>query len=179
MINNVINILKSGGIGIIATDTIYGIVGQALNKVTVERIYKLKKRRPSKPFIVLINSLEDIELFGIKLSAKERDQITQFWPGPVSIILRCESIKFSYLHRSGGTLAFRMPAKDELRDIIKLTGPLVAPSANPEGQLSADSIKQAKIYFGDNVDFYQSGKTTNRPSKIIKITGGEIIVIRD
>jgi L-threonylcarbamoyladenylate synthase len=179
MINKVINILKSGGIGIVATDTIYGIVGQALNKATVERIYTLKERQPSKPFIILIDSFADIELFGIKFSSKERDQIMQFWPGPVSIILRCDNDIFSYLHRGGNTLAFRMPVKDSLRKLIQSTGPLVAPSANPEGKLPADTIKQSKIYFGDNVDFYQSGKTTNRPSKIIQIIEGEIIVIRD
>jgi len=177
-INNITDILKSGGIGIIATDTIYGVVGQALNRDAVDRIYRLKQRQPSKPFIILVDSLTDIESFGNKLSTEEREQIMQFWPGPVSIILRCDNDKFSYLHRGGNTLAFRMPAKDSLRNLIQSTGPLVAPSANPEGQPPADSIKQAKIYFGDNVDFYQSGKTTNRPSKIIQVIDDEIIVIR-
>lgn len=172
-------ILITGGIGVIATDTIYGIVGQALNQDVVDRIYKLKQRQPSKPFIILVDSLTDIELFGIKLSPKEREQIMQFWPGPVSIILRCGSDKFSYLHRGGKTLAFRMPAKDELRNLIKLTGPLVAPSANPEGLPPANSIKQAKAYFGKNVDFYKSGKTSSRPSKIIQIIDGKVVVIRN
>jgi Putative translation factor (SUA5) len=179
IIDDITGILKSGGIGVIATDTIYGIVGQALNEPTVERIYKLKQRQPSKPFIILINSLTDLDLFDIQLSADERDKIMQFWPGPVSVILRCDNNKFSYLHRGGNTLAFRMPAKDWLRNIIKSTGPLVAPSANPEGQLPANTVKQAKIYFRNTVDFYKSGKITNHASKIIQIIGGEIVVIRN
>jgi len=177
--NKIVEIIKFGGIGIIATDTIYGIVGQALNESTVNRIYKLKQRQPSKPFIILIDSLVDLNLFDIKLSTDEIDEVMKFWPGPVSVILRCENTKFSYLHRGGNTLAFRMPAKNWLRSIIKSTGPLVAPSANPEGQLPADDIKQAKAYFGNNVDFYKSGKTTNQASKIIQITDGNIIVIRN
>ncbi|HZJ34924.1 MAG TPA: L-threonylcarbamoyladenylate synthase [Candidatus Angelobacter sp.] len=178
-VNNIKDILNNGGVGIIATDTIYGMVGQALNESALERIYKLKLRQPSKPFIILINSLADLVLFDIQLSDDERDEVMKFWPGPVSIILRCENTKLSYLHHGGSTLAFRMPAKNWLRNIIKSTGPLVAPSANPEGQPPADTIKQAKTYFGNNVDFYQSGKTTNRASKIIQIIDGEIIVVRD
>ncbi|MEK7522400.1 MAG: Sua5/YciO/YrdC/YwlC family protein [Patescibacteria group bacterium] len=52
-------ILKNGGIGVIPTDTIYGIVGSALNKKTVERIYKLRRRNLKKPMIVLIGSIND------------------------------------------------------------------------------------------------------------------------
>ena len=178
-VNKIIETLKSGGVGVIATDTIYGIVGQALDETVVERIYKLKQRQLSKPFIILINSLADLESFGIKLSDKESNEIMKFWPGPVSVILNCEFSKFIYLHRGGNTLAFRMPAIDWLRDIIQSTGPLVAPSANPEGLAPADTIKQAKNYFGTKIDFYKSGKTTSRPSKIIQIKDGKIIVIRD
>ena len=48
------------------TDTIYGVVGQALNKKTVERIYTARKRMPSKPMIILISSVNDLRLFGIE-----------------------------------------------------------------------------------------------------------------
>ncbi len=47
-------ILKSGGIGVIPTDTIYGLVGSALNKKAVRRIYQLRQRNPKKPLIILI-----------------------------------------------------------------------------------------------------------------------------
>jgi L-threonylcarbamoyladenylate synthase len=71
-----------------------------------------------------------------------------------------------------------MPAIEELRDFIKESGPLVAPSANPEGLAPAQTIDDAKTYFGDTVDFYIEGSVNTKPSKIIKISGDTEEVIR-
>ena len=172
------DIICMNGIGVIATDTIYGIVGQALHSETVERIYSVKKRTPTKPFIILISKVEDVSQFGIDIDSSLRKKLESYWPGPVSIILDCPKDTFKYLHRGTHTLAFRLPAKDELRTLIEQTGPLVAPSANPEGFPPATNIDEAKEYFDDEVDFYNSGQVSSSPSKIIRIAGNEIEIIR-
>lgn len=153
----VVNILKSGGIGVLPTDTIYGLVGQALNPQAVERIYQVRRRRPDKPFIVLIGDMADLKLFGIELSSGQKDFCQRYWPGAVSIILPCHKKELSYLHRGADSLAFRLADDDRLRDLIRQCGPLAAPSANPEGQEPAISISQARDYFGSQVDFYVDG----------------------
>lgn len=170
--------LEKGGIGVLATDTIYGIVGQALKRDTVERIYAVKKRTPTKPFIILINDIKDLALFDVKIDQTIQTTLGEYWPGPVSIILDCDNPDFEYLHRGTKTLAFRMPSKPELIELLRLTGPLVAPSANPEGLEPAVDIPAAKAYFGDGVDFYLEGLVNLKPSKIIKITNDEIEIIR-
>jgi L-threonylcarbamoyladenylate synthase len=71
-----------------------------------------------------------------------------------------------------------MPAVETLRDFIKESGPLVAPSANPEGLTPAQTIDEAKAYFSDTVDFYIEGPVNTKPSKIIKITGNTEEIIR-
>jgi len=176
--NRVAEILQRGGIGVIATDTLYGVVGQALKRDAVERIYKVKKRTPTKPFIILISDIEDLKLFDVKIDQSMQASLKEYWPGPVSIILDCINPNFEYLHRGTYTLAFRMPAKLELAKLLKTTGPLVAPSANPEGLNPAQDINEAKAYFGDEVDFYQEGVVNLKPSKIIRITSEGIEVIR-
>jgi len=105
--------------------------------------------------------------------------LNEYWPGPVSIILPCESDKFAYLHRGTNSLAFRLPAKPELIETLKQTGPLVAPSANPEGMPPAKTIRKAKAYFGDAADFYyDKGKLTSLPSTLIAVSEGAITVKR-
>lgn len=179
MDNQIVKILKIGGVGVLLTDTLYGLVGQALNKRTVARIYKIKGRNNKKPLIILISSLKDLTRFGIKIDNKINKSLKSFWPGPVSIILPCPVKKFKYLHRDTKTLAFRLPKKNTLIKILKKTGPLVAPSANPEGQQPAQSIEEAKKYFGDNVDFYLTGvKSKCKPSTIIKVNNGGFEIIR-
>lgn len=174
-----IKILKCGGVGVLLTDTLYGLVAQAMTRKAVSRIYKIKGRNETKPLIILISRIEDVELFGVKLDEKTRKSLEKFWPGAVSVILPCELKKFEYLHRGTKTLAFRMPNKKSLIDIIKKTGPLVAPSANPQGIVPAKNITEAKRYFGEKVDFYQSGgKPKTKPSTVVSINNGDLVVIR-
>lgn len=159
--------LNQGKIGVMPTDTIYGLVGCALMPETVVRLYKVRKRSPHKPFIILISGLNDFKLFGIRLTVKQKNKLESFWPGPVSVILTCNQNKFAYLHRGTETLAFRYPKDSKLLRIIQKTGPLVAPSANPEGLLPAKNIKEAKKYFGKGVDFYKKGKVKYTASTLI------------
>src|SRR3989304_6798119 len=95
----IVEILRRGGITVIPTDTIYGLVGSAFSKKAIERIYKIKGRKKTKPFIILISSFNDLKRFNIKPSIKEFKILKKIWPGPVSIILPCPSKKFRYLHR--------------------------------------------------------------------------------
>jgi len=190
--NQVIKILQRGGIGVLPTDTIYGLAGRALDKNAVSRIYAVKKRSPEKPLIVLISSLSDLKLFGVELNKKTGSILRKLWPGEVSIILPVKYKKFFYLHHGAKSLAFRLPAKTQLISILRQTGPLVAPSANPEGLPPAINIAEARKYFesspflplrkGENkrrLDFYfGSGKLEAEPSTLIKIIDGKIEVLR-
>lgn len=171
-----IKILKEDGIGVLATDTLYGLVGSALSPKTVERIYRIKGRDTTKPLIVLIGSLDDLKLFKVEADKK---LLAKYWPGKVSIILPCDNEDFAYLHRGKKSLAFRFPKKESLITLLKETGPLVAPSANPEGSKPAETIKQAKEYFNDSIDFYlDEGKLTSLPSTLIAFDKGKAIIKR-
>lgn len=175
-----IKYLRRGKIGIIPTDTIYGLVGQALTKKTVGRIYEVRERTPDKPLIILIGSLDDLKLFGIRIDAKTKKLLAKYWPGKISIILPCKYKKFEYLHRGSNGLAFRLPDYDLLVEILKQTGPLVAPSANPEGNEPAANLAEARKYFGKKIDFYYgSGRLKSLPSTLIKIVKGKVEVLRE
>jgi L-threonylcarbamoyladenylate synthase len=150
-----IEILKQGGIGVIATDTLYGVVARALNQVAVERVYALKGRTTSKPCIILISSFEELALFGVAISAKQRETLSRYVPGPVSFILSCDATAPEYLHRGTHTLAFRIPRDARIQEFLRDTGPLIAPSTNPEGFQPATTTEEARKYFGDQVDFYK------------------------
>jgi L-threonylcarbamoyladenylate synthase len=177
--DNITKILRKGGIGVLPTDTIYGLVGLALSEEGVKRIYKVRKRNPKKPLIILISVLSDLEKFKVPLDKKTKTILKDIWPGKVSVILPCAEKRFEYLHRGTKGLAFRLPAKKSLRELIARTGPLVAPSANPEGVLPATSIAEAKNYFGNQVDFYYgSRRLESRPSTLIEVKNGKIKVLR-
>ena len=162
--------LKDGAIGVIPTDTIYGLCASALDKKAVEKVYRLKKRDPKKPMIILIGSLDDLRKFNIDLNAWQKKILKKVWPGKVSVVLPCSEKRFAYLHKGTKTLAFRLPKKRELLKILSISGPLAAPSANREGQTPSKNIAQAQKYFGKNVFYYGKGDLTGAPSTLIDLT---------
>jgi len=171
--------LRRGGVGVIPTDTIYGLAGLALNKKTVARIYKLRRRDPKKPFIILISSLKDLRSFGVHLTAKDKRALARLWPNSVSIVLPCSNKKFAYLHRGTGTLAFRYPKIKWLKELLLTTGPLISTSANFEGEPAAKTTTEAKIYFGEALDFYiDAGKQNGKPSTVVSLRKGKLTVLR-
>jgi len=186
---NLIKVLKNNGVVVMPTDTIYGIVGKALEKNIVERIYNIKKRVPEKPCIILIGNINELKKFFIVLSEKQKKELEKYWftlsevegSRPVSIILDCFDDSFEYLHRGTKTLAFRLPASQALRDLLLEVGPLIAPSANPEARFHSKNIKDAKKYFGNKIDLYiDNGELKSKASKLIKLNNdGSIIVLRE
>ncbi len=178
---DLINILKTGGIAVIPTDTIYGIVGSALSVDTVEKIYTLRKRNNKKPVIILISDIADIRnFFGIHLSRKEVGILKDIWPGKFSAIIDCPDDNFAYLHRGTKSLAFRVPGKVLLRRLIADTGPLIAPSANFEGEPPSGTAADARRYFGDAVDIYiDNGRLDGRYSTILKLEKKALVIIRE
>ena len=174
--------MAEGCVAVMPTDTIYGVLGSALQPKVVERIYKLRRRRPDKPFIILILGMSDIQKFDVNIRMSDIRILKRFWPGPVSVILPLgkQGIKkFRYLHRGTGAIAFRIPKLQWLRELLAKTGPLVAPSANPEGQPPAQTISQAQKYFGDRVDFYlDGGRIAGKPSILVEWKDDKIVAKR-
>ncbi len=174
-----IEILKKGGVGVIPTDTVYGMVGSALSVQAVNKISQIKNRTNGKGFIVLISSVDDLKIFGVETNETARIFMKKFWPGKVSIEFISLLPKFDYLKKVGQTIAFRLPDKTDLLESLKQTGPLVAPSANTEGEPPAKNIAEAQKYFGNKVDFYEDGGTLDSaPSTLVKIVGDKVEVLR-
>lgn len=171
--------LSAGQIAVIPTDTQYGIVTSALNQPAVERIYQLRKRSADKPMIILISEISDIKKFGIILTMSQLETLTRFWPNPLSIIIPSANPLLQYLHRGKKSIAFRLPRPEWLQNLLKTSGPLVAPSANFEGEPPASTIAEAEKYFSGQIDFYLDlGKLNNPPSTVIKLNNTDFEVIR-
>lgn len=173
-------ILNDGGIAVIPTDTLYGIVARAQDRCAVRRLYRLRRGAARKPFIILIASMSALREFGIAPTVAEKRFLQTVWPGKLSVIFSCSSPRFAYLRRGAQTLAFRVPRPRTLRNFLRAVGPLVAPSANPEGRKPAETISEARRYFGNRVDFYHGAgrRISGKPSTIISFVGKTAQIIR-
>ncbi len=160
-------ILLAGGIGVLRTDTLYGLVARADSDHAVKRIYVLKGRDDHKSPIVLIDGLD--QLYD-QVPSDSESLLQSVWPGPVSVILPSRQAPL-WIRRENDSVAYRMPDEPALRRLIRLVGPLIAPSANPQGKIPASSLQEAERYFTDQVDFYIDGGPVKdaEPSQLIMI----------
>ena len=174
----VVELLKNGAVGIIPTDTIYGVATCLFNQESVERLYQIKRREKTKPVgTILINDPFQIEHI---TEPKELRMAQVYWPGPTSVIIPV-SHKLDYAHKGYDSLPFRIPAVKELSELIAQTGPLATSSANFSGQPPATTLQDAISNFRELVDFYVDGGdlSLHKPSKIIRFDdSGEVEIIR-
>lgn len=172
--------IKNGAVAVIPTDTIYGIVSTALHHSPVEKVYKLRKRSSSKPMIILIESEKQIADLGINLSDEQLEMLSKLWPAPLSIVIDVDSKKLNYLHRGKKSLAFRKPDNEFLLKLLKISGPIVAPSANFEGENPATNVDEAVEYFTDSVAFYvDGGVLKSKPSTVAQLNDSKLVVLRE
>lgn len=168
---------QAGAVGVIPTDTVYGLVARAADKEAVARLYELKSR-DNKPGTLIAANLEQLEAIGLK--HRYIKAVEQYWPGAVSVIVPASDPELKYLHQGKMSLAVRIPADKKLQDILKETGALLTSSANHPGEPTANTIEQARGYFGDRVDFYEDGGDLSgrEPSTVIRIVDDAVDVLR-
>ena len=175
--DSVAKLLQSpNSVGVLPTDTVYGLVAQARDVDAVQRLYALKHRE-HKPGTLIAASIEQLVELGLK--RRYLSAVSQFWPGAVSVITPCGP-ELEYLHQGKLSLAVRIPDAPALRALLERTGPLLTSSANDPGHPTAVTVEQARTYFGDMVDFYIDGGDLSgqKPSTVIRIIDDEIEVIR-
>ena len=135
-------IIRRGGLVAFPTETVYGLGADAMNPEAVASVYEAKGRPSDNPMIVHISRASDIGQLTPMLSADIVTIIENFWPGPLTIVVKK---KEGVPDRTTGgldTVAVRMPDSKPALDLITLSGcPIAAPSANLSGSPSPTRAK--------------------------------------
>lgn len=167
--------LMQGCVGVLPTDTLYGLVCRASDEDAVRRLYNLK-HRSSKPGTVIAAYADQLVALGINEETVQR--AAQYWPGPVSVELKNN---IDYLTQGTGRNAYRVIAgPSQILNMLRVTGPLLTSSANLPGQPAAGTIQEAIAYFGDSIDFYVDGGdlSARSPSTLVVFESGQPVVVR-
>lgn len=129
------DILRSGGLVIIPTETVYGIAANMLNKKTLERLCEIKNRPKEKLFSLHIYEKAKIEEFAKDVPVSAYKLIDKFWPGPLTLIVRA---------KTQSNIGIRMPDnKIALSVLTRAEVPIVCPSANISGKPAPINFDQA------------------------------------
>lgn len=181
-------VLKSGGIAILPTDTVYGFSGitDILNSdktptpktdfKTDVKIRAIKGRSETKPLIQLIAKPEDIRLY---TDDDIPPELLSKWPGALTIIVSTK--EKSPLVQNVPTVAFRCPGDLWLRKIIEMCGaPIYSTSVNRSGQPILDEESKIIEEFGQEVDLIikDGDKKDALPSTLVSIENSTVKVLR-
>lgn len=163
-------------IGVLPSDTLYGVMCRAADKAAVTRLYALKQRE-HKPGTVIAASVEQLVDLGIP--RRYLKAVVQFWPNPISVVVPTTPA-LAYLDQSKMSLAVRVPDDPAIIQLLQKHGPLLTSSANQPGQPPATTIQEAQAYFGAAVDFYVDGGDLSgrEGSTIIRVVDDAVEVLR-
>ncbi len=140
------NLLKSGELVAIPTETVYGLAGNALLSDVAEKIFKTKGRPSDNPLIVHISEISQLYPLVKDVPKKAMVLAEHFWPGPLTMIFKKSELIPDSVSGGLDTVAIRLPDCEITRQIIEKSCPLAAPSANLSGSPSPTT---ANHVFGD------------------------------
>uniref|UniRef100_A0A2P2I8J1 Threonylcarbamoyl-AMP synthase n=1 Tax=Hirondellea gigas TaxID=1518452 RepID=A0A2P2I8J1_9CRUS len=156
-ISSAAQILKSGGIVALPTDTLYGLAGLAQHATAVHDIYKVKCRNQAKPLAVCVAQVEDIYKWAEV--TVPRELLVSLLPGPVTLIFKRTKALNKELNPETELVGIRIPDSDFIRKVTFACGaPLALTSANISNQQSPLEVEEFKELWPEVAGIFDGGR---------------------
>lgn len=181
MLEQAAELIKQGKIVVFPTETVYGIGTNGLDEQAVKRLYEVKQRPLNKPISLLVSNMEMVNQIAKDITETEYKIMENFFPGPLTIILKKKDVVPDIVTAGQDTVGVRMPGGEIARKLVEITGvPIAAPSANITGEPSGTDLQEIKKHFEENVDFYIDGGISELgvSSTIVQVVDGKPQILR-
>ena len=178
-INKAVDVLRSGGVIIYPTDTVYGIGCDIFSRDALERIFAIKNDSSAKLFSFICSDLKDIAKYA-KVSDYAYRTMKYLLPGPYTFILPAakQVPKKLWSHRK--TVGIRVPNHSvTLKIVQELGNPIISTSTtNRKGQILVDP-NEIKNIFNPLVDLMlAAGNLAGNPSSVVDLSMNEPEILR-
>ena len=181
VIKTAADILLDGGLVAFPTETVYGLGANALNPLAVKKIFDVKGRPSDNPLIIHISSIDELEFVAQDISLLAYKLADEFWPGPLTLILK-KSKNIPYETTAGlETVAVRMPNCNAALSLIKEAGiPIAAPSANSSGKPSSTLSTHIENDLSGKIDMIidNGQSSTGIESTVVDLTVTPPVILR-
>lgn len=152
------HLLLHGDVVALPTETVYGLGASIAFPEAIQKIYAIKGRPSNNPLIIHLHSSASISSFASSLPEGFHALAEAFWPGPLTLVLPIFPETVPSIACAGlPTAAFRIPDHSLTRDLLKICGPLVMPSANLSGKPSATKSEHVELDFGQDFPVLDGG----------------------
>jgi len=180
LIDQVVHILRRGGIIAYPTDTYYGIGCDIMNKKAIERIYQLRQRNKKKPFSFICSSLKNISHYA-KVTNYAYKNMRRLLPGPYTFVLAGSKLVPKIMLTKRKTAGIRVPDNQICMALVEALGnPIISTSAKaPDGSIFYDA-SLIHEHFGNRLDaVIDGGYVPGQPSSVVSIIDDTPEVIRE
>jgi len=192
-LSSAVKTIKEGNLVVIPTETVYGLAADCFNPDAVNKIFLVKNRPYSDPLIVHISDLNQLKDLVVDVPLDAEKIISNFWPGPVSLVLYKKQIVPDIVTAGLNTVCIRMPELEVTRRFIKLCDtPLAAPSANIFSHISSTELEHILKDFKNKKEIeyvIYAGRTkygiestvidcTSKPFKVLRYGAVEVEKIK-
>lgn len=174
-------LLKSGEVVAIPTETVYGLAANALNAEAVKLIFSTKERPMTNPLIIHLPSLEAVQTYVTELPPLAQKLAAVFCPGPLTMVLPKKSIVPDLVTAGLPNVAVRIPNHSLTLELLRLLDfPLAAPSANPFGYISPTTAQHVAKQLGEKIPYILDGGLCQKglESTIVGFQNDKVIVYR-
>jgi L-threonylcarbamoyladenylate synthase len=181
-LDTIAEVLRKGGVITYPTDTFYGLGVNCFSQKGVQRIYSLKKRVQSKPLSVLISDTETVRNLAVEIPSLFWELTGQFWPGPLTIVLKASSVLPREMLGPGDSVGIRLPSVLWLQELITETNfPITATSANISGEKEIEDPLKVREIFSGKVDLIVDGGKTEgiQPSTVVDLSSSKPEILRE
>lgn len=179
-INYAAELLRSGKLVAIPTETVYGLAANALNTDAVIKIFEAKNRPRFNPVIIHIGNISQLDKYVISPHPELLHLAKIFWPGPLTILFNKKSNVHDIVTAGSPLVAMRIPDHPlTLQLLQQINFPVAAPSANPFGYISPTEALHVETQLGNKVDYILDGGSckVGIESTIIKLNSNNQIEI--
>lgn len=177
-------VLRTGGVILYPTDTVWGLGCDALNARAIDRIYDIKQRKTEKSLIILLESFDNISEY-VTVVPEIASEIIEKLNRPVTVIYdKAKNLPENIL-ADDGTIAIRVVRDEFCQALIKHLGhPLISTSANISGEPAPVSFNSISSRICEQVDYsvelFRDRLKQSKPSTIIRLfNDGNYLVIRE
>jgi L-threonylcarbamoyladenylate synthase len=177
-VQNAATALKNGQIVAIPTETVYGLAACITNPAAIESIFKTKERPFFDPLIVHVSSIEMAKTLTSDWNKIADSLAKAFWPGPLTIVLEKSDLINPMITAGLTQVGIRHPLHALTQELIELTGPLAAPSANKFKKTSPTTTKHVQEQFSDLLILEGGDCKVGIESTVIGIDKNSVLIYR-
>ncbi len=181
VIQEAARIIKTGGVVVFPTETVYGLGADGLNPAAVARIFAAKGRPPDNPVILHVSHPDEITPLVEEVPPMAWKLVKAFWPGPLTLILKRSKVVPDVVTAGLDTVATRMPDHPVALALIRASGvPLAAPSANISGRPSPTFARHVEVDLSGRVELVLDGGPTGvgLESTVLDLSRGKPVILR-